>query len=111
MNNSIMGVFKKGIGILMLTFMSGLLSCTATKSLPDSSTTGNLIIYYEPGAGNEELLDAAKKYGSEVLYIYKNINGIAVTVPEDRTAADAIEYYGKVNGVLSVVQDRMLQLD
>lgn len=86
-------------------------SCSATKRMNESHENENLIIYYEPGAGNEELLKAAKRYGSEVLYVYQNINGIAVTVPRDKTVTDAMKYYGKIKGVLSVTQDRRLQLD
>ena len=56
-------------------------SCSATKRMNESHENENLIIYYEPGAGNGELLKAAKSYGSEVLYVYQNINGIAVTIP------------------------------
>lgn len=86
-------------------------SCSATKRMNESHENENLIIYYEPGAGNGELLKAAKRYGSEVLYVYQNINGIAVTVPRDKTVTDAMKYYGKIKGVLSVTQDRKLQLD
>lgn len=86
-------------------------SCSATKRLNESHENDNLIIYYEPRAGNGELLKAAKSYGSEVLYVYQNINGIAVTVPRDKTVTDAMKYYGKIKGVLSVTQDRKLQLD
>lgn len=71
----------------------------------------NIIIFYDPAAGNAALLDAAKTYGSEVIYIYKNINAIAVTVPAGRTVSAAKEYYGNVKGALSVTEDRKLQLD
>lgn len=70
----------------------------------------NLIIYYEPETGNDDLLRAAKKYGSEVLYVYKNINGIAVTVPKNKNLPDAIKYYENVKGVPSVTKDEKLQL-
>ena len=91
--------------------MPVLSSCTAAKSLQGNTANENLIIYYSPDCGNTELLRAAKKYGSKILYVYKNINGIAVTVPKGKTVPDAMKYYGKVNGVLSVSQDQMIQLD
>lgn len=87
-------------------------SCRAHKSVVgEGAAPHNLIIFYEPQTGDAELLKAAEKYGSEVLYEYKNFNGIAVTVPKKRSIPDAIKYYEKVKGVLSVTQDRLLQPD
>ena len=86
-------------------------SCRTVKPVPEDVPAENLIIYYEPEAGNEGLLAAAKKYGSKVLYVYKVINGIAVTVPKGKTFREAMDYYGRIPGVLSVTQDRKLQLD
>ncbi len=86
-------------------------SCQTVKPVPEDVPAENLIIYYEPEAGNEALLAAAKKYGSKVLYVYKVINGIAVTVPKGKTSREAMDYYGRIPGVLSVTQDRKLQLD
>ena len=97
--------------LLVLTFMSALSSCTVTKFVQDNITTENLIIYYSSDNGNSELLSAAKKYGSKILYVYKNINGIAVTVPKDKTVQEAMKYYEKVNGVLSVIKDQKTKLD
>ena len=104
------GMVKQVFVLLVLTFMSALSSCTVTKSLQDKTTNENLIIYYSPDNGNSELLSAAKKYGSKILYVYKNINGIAVTVPKGKTVPDAIKYYERVNGVLSVSKDEKIQL-
>lgn len=111
MNSSVTGVVKQVFLILMLTIVLALSSCTATRSVQDNTTTENLIIYYSPDNGNSELLSAAKKFGSKILYVYKNINGIAVTVPKGKTVPDAIKYYEKVNGVLSVTKDQKMQLD
>ncbi len=97
--------------ILLLTFMSAFSSCTTTKTFQNNTANENLIIYYSPDTGNKGLIEAAKKYGSKILYVYKNINGIAVTVPKSKTVPEAMKYYKKVNGVLSVNQDRKMQLD
>lgn len=90
-------------------------SCKTVKPVPENGPENvpaeNLIIYYEAEAGKEGLLVAAKKYGSKVLYVYKVINGIAVTVPKGKTFREAMDYYGCIPGVLSVTQDRKLQLD
>lgn len=106
-----MVMLKKIIGILVLTVLSVLPSCTATKSVQEASTGENLIIYYSPETGNKELLKAAKKYGSKVIYVYQNINGIAVTVPKGKTVQEAMKYYDSINGVLSIVKDQKMRLD
>lgn len=93
------------ISILILT------SCGAPKAVPEEGQSENLIIYYAPESGTGELLKAAKRYGSKVIYVYRNINGIAVTVPKGKTVPEAMKYYGKVDGVLSVVKDERMQLD
>ncbi len=111
MNSSMTGMVKQVFVILTLIFMSTLSSCKVTKSLQDNAANETLIIYYLPDVGNSGLLSAAKKYGSKILYIYKNINGIAVTVPDGKTMQEAMKYYEKVNGVLSVTKDQKMQLD
>lgn len=95
---------------LILSAISLLSGCSTARTAKGSIPNQNLIIYYEPETGNEDLLRAAKKYGSKVLYAYKNINGIAVTVPANKNPPDAIKYYEKVKGVLSVTKDEQLQL-
>lgn len=102
---------KTILGILSLFAISIASSCSVTKSVPDNTINENLIIYYSPDCGNTDLLTAAKKYGSKILYVYKNINGIAVTVPKSKTVTDAMKYYEGINGVLSVTRDQKMQLD
>lgn len=113
---------KPTVALMILGAAMGLTSCTTTKTVPGNSSSEqvakddstheneNLIIYYDPEKGNEELLEAAKNYGSELIYVYRNINGIAVTVPKGRTMKEAMKYYEKINGVLSVSEDRKMQL-
>lgn len=85
-------------------------SCSATITVQNSVSHENLIIYYDPEVGNGNLLRAAKKYGSEVLYMYENINGIALTIPNSKSIQDAVNYYEKIKGVLSVTKDEKMQL-
>lgn len=96
--------------ILFATFII-MSACHTVKVSNENSVNNDLIIYYNPEVGNKDLLKAAKKYGSGIIYIYKNINGIAVSIPKNKTALEAIKYYERVNGVTSVAQDRILQLD
>lgn len=76
----------------------------------NADSAGNLIIFYDPAVGKDELREAAKKYGSEVIYEYKNFNSIAVTVPQGKTMEEAIRFYEKTSGVLSVMEDRKMEL-
>lgn len=76
----------------------------------DKGTAGTLIIFYDPSAGSRALLDAARIYGSEVIYEYRNFNGIAVTVPRGKTIDEAIQFYERVEGVIQVNRDEMLEL-
>lgn len=89
-------------------FIVAISSCSSAKTVADDAPCENLIIYYDPAVGDIALLEAAKDYGSEVIYIYKNINAIAVTVPAGRTLPAAKKYYSKVKGALSVTEDRKL---
>lgn len=102
-----MQIFK----ILIFLAVSLLASCSTAKTAQQNVTHENLIIYYDPEVGNEPLLRAAKQYGSEILYIYHNINGIAVTVPQSKPLQDAVKYYESIKGVLSVTKDMKVQLD
>ena len=57
-------------------FLAAVSSCMSFRNLADDVPRENLIIYYDSAVGNAALLEAAKDYGSEVIYIYKNINGL-----------------------------------
>lgn len=46
-----------------------------------------------------------------MIYAYRNINGIAVTVPKGKSVQEAMKYYDSINGVLSVVKDQKMRLD
>lgn len=70
-----------------------------------------LIIYYEEKTGKSELLKAVKSYGATLLYQYNNFNGIAISIPKDKILEEAIQYFGKVKGVVSVNKDYVYKLD
>ena len=95
--------------LLFITLM--LTSCAARKAVSGVASQENIIILYEPDAGNKDLIKEAEKYGSKILYVYKNINGIAVTVPKGKTVDDAIKHFKSIKGVLSVTEDKVMQLD
>lgn len=70
-----------------------------------------LIIMYDRAVGNKPLLKAIKKYDAKIIYLYKNFHGAAISVSKNHTETEAINYFKKVKGVLSVEKDRQLQLD
>ncbi len=66
-----------------------------------------LIVYYDVSHGKEALLEAAKKEGAKVVYDYKIINAVALSVPEKDNIEEAITFFEKVPGVLQVVRDQV----
>ncbi len=70
-----------------------------------------LIIMYDGKDGKKNLMKAVKAYGATVIYDYKIINGIAISLPEDRDLHQARAWFQKVKGVLSVNYDQIYHLD
>lgn len=82
------------------------------KEIPVTNSTSqpelrNLIIFYDAKIGKGRLLEAVNQYGAKLLYDYTHLNGIAVSVPENKSMDDAIKYFKKVSGVLSVEKDQL----
>lgn len=106
---------------LAFILLSTLLCACQSPSIPAQSTaipsqqqtqdtTGNLIIFYDIQTGSAPLLKAVKTSGATLVNEYKNLNGIAIRPSSKTKIEDAITYFKKVNGVLSVEQDRLLKL-
>ena len=106
---------------LALVLLSTLLCACQSPNTPTQSTaipsqqqaqdtTGNLIIFYDAQIGSAPLLKAVKTSGASLIYEYKNLNGIAIRPSAKTNIQDAIAYFKKINGVLSVEQDRLLKL-
>ena len=74
------------------------------------ATTGNLIIFYDKDIGSGSLMKAVNDSGASLVYEYKNLHGIAIRPSAKTNIQDAIAYFQKVNGVLSVEQDRLMNL-
>lgn len=70
-----------------------------------------VIVYYDARKGKSALLKAARKYGSKVLYEYRNFNAVALSVPAGKSASDAVRRYERVRGVVLVALDQRLKLD
>ena len=85
------------------------INCTPSQQQAQD-TTGNLIIFYDAQTGSAPLLKAVKTSGATLVYEYKNLHGIAIRPSSKTNIEDAITYFKKVNGVLSVERDRLLKL-
>lgn len=89
-----------------------LAACGSHKSMV-TAVDGNattLIVFYDASVGKAPLMRAIDKSGSELVYDYVNLNGVAVRVPSSMTESQAIDYYNAVKGVLSVQRDQKMQL-
>ena len=69
-----------------------------------------LIIMYDTEIGKEPLAAAVRQYGAEIIYDYSIIPGMAIRIPEGRTLEEAIAFFKKVDGVLTVEKDRIYHL-
>src|SRR5574344_793080 len=74
-------------------------------------TPSTLIISYGERKDTTALYKAVKKYGASFIYKYNNFNAIAISIPKEKNIGDAIIYFKKIKGVLSVVRDRIYHLD
>ena len=70
-----------------------------------------LIIFYDGTIGKEPLKKAIEDYHANIVYDLKNMNSITITIPDGTKIEDAIEYFNKVEGVLQVNRDQIMQLD
>lgn len=92
-------------------------SCRTPRHFADISKTHDatsrftLIIFYDKIVGNKPLLRAVKKYNANLLYVYKNFNGVAISLPSSIKEATAINYFKQIKGVLSVQRDKQLKLN
>lgn len=100
--------------LLCGTISATMLQCSSAKDKDNTSfnTDANsiLIIFYDTAIGDKPVVKASKKYGSQIIYQYKTLKGLAVTVPKGKTKAEAIKFYEQVEGVLSVNEDQVHQL-
>jgi hypothetical protein len=70
-----------------------------------------LIIFYDQEIGSDYLMKAIKVYGASIIYKYQNFNGMAISIPKGKKLEEAIAYFQKIKGVLSVNKDQIYKLD
>jgi hypothetical protein len=116
----------KWILLLFLVFVST--QCKTMKQTKESKTTPityteesndakqrfsqhTLIIFYDQEIGSDYLMKAIKVYGASIIYKYQNFNGMAISIPKGKKLEEAIAYFQKIKGVLSVNKDQIYKLD
>ena len=97
--------------------MSGTLSlssCYSVMPIPDARTEKadkangkTVIVYYDSSTGTDAIEKFIKKNDIEVLYRHSNIHGYALKLKNEKQRT-ALE---KTKGVLSVQDDKVIQLD
>jgi len=99
---------------LMLPNAQGSVQCPRKNTVCTdtvSSYSHILIVFYDSAIGKKDLLKTVKKLKGNILYDYKNFNGIAASFPQDANINTVMATLRKVKGVLSVEQDKVLQLE
>ncbi|WP_428070731.1 hypothetical protein [Candidatus Avelusimicrobium alvi] len=97
--------------ILLLAGLVFVSACRVSAPPPQPAAENRtLIIFYDPQTGKQPLLEAVRRQQAEVLYDYKNFNGMALSVPPGQNIQKTIRLFEKVPGVLSVQQDKRMQL-
>ena len=76
----------------------------------DMFSPDRLLIMYDEAVGKEPILKAVQEYGAELLYDYSIIPGIAIRIPEGADIHQAIAWFKKVEGVVSVERDQIIRL-
>lgn len=77
----------------------------------NTASNGVLIIWYDSKTGKKPLLRSVRRKRCKLIYDYKMLSGIAVSVPQNADMQSIMQYFRGVKGVLSVDEDRMLYLD
>ncbi len=70
-----------------------------------------LIIFYDGDAGPELLMKAIKSFGAGIIYQYRTLNGVAISIPKGKTLEESIRFFKKVKGVIAVNKDYISHLD
>ena len=103
---TVMVVFLAALSPGLSACYSAMPIANARTGAESKSVLATYIVYYDTAVGNAHIDAFIKENKIEVVYRYTNINGYALRLRSDELRA-ALE---KVNGVLSVQADGMLQL-
>ena len=84
-----------------------MLISNASTETADKADCKTVIVYYDATIGTDAIEQFIKKNDIEVLYRYNNIHGYALKLKNEKQRT-ALE---KTKGVLSVQDDRVIQLN
>lgn len=87
-------------------------SCRVGERCAPAYSPSTLLIWYDASsrANKKRLLKAVRDYKAQLLYDYKNFNGIAIKIPGSSSLEDAIGFFKKVRGVLQVSRDGIMTI-
>jgi TusA-related sulfurtransferase len=96
------------LGAIALSSCYSVMPISNAQTKVESKADGkSVIVYYDSSIGIEAIEKFIKKNNIEVLYRYNNIHGYALKLQNEKQRT-ALE---KTMGVLSVQDDRVIQLD
>ncbi|MDE6151920.1 MAG: DUF1294 domain-containing protein, partial [Prevotella sp.] len=114
--------FRFGIPAILVAQISLLLlmSCSMKRELQAASFAGHdravehspsvFLLMYDKEIGKGPLLEAVGTYRAEIVCDYDIIPGMAIRKPADSTLEEAMEYFRKVKGVVSVEYNHIYRL-
>lgn len=69
-----------------------------------------LIVLCDSTVGKAPLRRAIEQSGASIIYDYRIVCGMAIRKPDSMTLEQAMAYFGRVEGVISVERDRIHRL-
>lgn len=91
-----------------------IIKCDTTITCKQSREQFNpktLIIFFNGRSSRTRLLKAVRRYKAKVIYQYRMMNGIAISIPDGKNLDASINYFEHVKGVISVQKDHICHLD
>ncbi len=109
---------RKILTALCLTIAAAAIACSAPHRGVVASTGDScgefspttVIVMVDSVVGKEPLRDAVAHCGATIIYDYRIIPGMAIAKPETMTLDETIDYFRRVEGVVSVERDRIIRL-
>ena len=96
------------LGTMAMSSCYSVMPISNANTATESKTNGkSVIVYYDSSIGTDAIEKFIKKNDIKVLYRYNNIQGYALKLKNEKQRK-ALE---KTTGVLSVQDDRVIQLD
>lgn len=91
-------------------FLIMLAACAATNKREENVSERTLLVFYEAENGKNNVLGAARRKNAQIIYDYRYINAVALTIAPGANMEKMIRFFSKTPGVLSVQRDRLMQL-